>query len=363
MRKIYIEKAGEKNLIYLVENGRMQETVLTGSDLEIGQIYRAAITEIIDGKKLAFVDIGAQKRGILNDAKNLKPGDTVLVQVTRCEAEEKGPRLSRDLKIEGEYLILLIESKGIKISKKINSDISGLKWELEERMKDRFGIIIRSSCEDAENETILKEYESLESVYEYVIKQRNFLPTPKKIWPDDDGTLSSIKSMLDGDTEIIINDKTTYDKLKDKFTEIKLNESHSLKNDKSLYDDYEDIFRDEIFSESGVYLNFETTKIGTAIDVNSGSHKQTDIRRDFVNSANEWAAREIATLIRRKGLGGRVLIDFIGDMSYEQERFIKKIFYENLNSASRKTAIYGLSAAGIFEIIMSYGRGPGEKVF
>jgi Rne/Rng family ribonuclease len=89
----------------------------------VGNIYLGRVQNVLPGMEAAFVDIGKGRNGVLYAGEvnydeadldgelpriedHLKPGQTVLVQVTKDPMGTKGARLTQNLSIAGRYCVL-----------------------------------------------------------------------------------------------------------------------------------------------------------------------------------------------------------------------------------------------------------------
>lgn len=109
-----------------------------------GNIYLGKVTDIYKAMQSAFVDIGEDKNGLIhlkdimpkqspitgNEKVDLdkfkisdyiKQNENVIVQVKRDSAGTKGAKLTKDIKIIGEYVVLMPFSKFYTVSKKIDN--------------------------------------------------------------------------------------------------------------------------------------------------------------------------------------------------------------------------------------------------
>ena len=111
----------------------------------------------------AFIDIGEEKNALVHIkdlipkasnvtgnvyedvskydiSKLVKPGDEILVQVKRDCNEQKGPRVTKDIKLNGRFIILMPYSNFLTISQKIQNEeeIKRLKGIVKKRITRRF---------------------------------------------------------------------------------------------------------------------------------------------------------------------------------------------------------------------------------
>jgi Ribonucleases G and E len=293
MNKIYFDIKSDKKTISIVEDNRLveyyEEENLSRS--KIGNIYRARVDRVLPSMNAAFVDIGDERNAYLSfeeipnmhlnfKSNPIKSGDTVLVQVIKDQMGSKGAKVTMKLTLAGKYIIYSPYKKGIKMSKKLNDDDKQYLREIaEELFSENDGIIFRTNAYSAKKEYILKEYYSLKDSYEQILKQINYLPTPKLIYQE-----SSIEDKILRDyfkpnkNIIIVNDKDFYYNILSKLDDdsnlrenIILDLQFSSKLNTIITHDLRQAMSNKVPLESGGYINIDELEALTAIDVNTGS--------------------------------------------------------------------------------------------
>ena len=105
----------------------------------------------------------------------MRPGDELLVQVSRDAMKGKLPALTSNLNFTGRYLVLTTGDKKFGLSSKLALEdrhrLSGWLKEEAERPDKEFGIIVRTNAADASKEEILKELEWLKGRYHKAVVQ------------------------------------------------------------------------------------------------------------------------------------------------------------------------------------------------
>ena len=135
------EDAGEMR-VALVEDGRLAEIYIErpGKRSYAGNIYRGKVDNVLPGMDAAFVDIGLERNGFLyvddvadpEDGEKrprkitqmLKPGQELLVQVTKDPMGSKGARLTGQLSLAGRYLVYVPGGSGVGVSRRLPSPTS-----------------------------------------------------------------------------------------------------------------------------------------------------------------------------------------------------------------------------------------------
>ena len=137
----------------------------------IGNVYLGRVQNVLPSMEAAFVDIGrgrnavlysgevdwdaaAENSGSSNQARRielaLKPGDKVLVQVTKDPIGHKGARLTSQVSLPGRYLVYVPNGSMNGISRKLpDTERARLKKVLKEVLTENVGVIVRTAAEGA----------------------------------------------------------------------------------------------------------------------------------------------------------------------------------------------------------------------
>ena len=94
----------------------------------------------------------------------LKPGDRVLVQVTKDPIGHKGARLTSQVSLPGHYLVYVPNGSMSGISRKLpDTERARLKKILKEVLPDDAGVIVRTAAEGATEEQLTLDVQRLTS--------------------------------------------------------------------------------------------------------------------------------------------------------------------------------------------------------
>ncbi|MEJ5169852.1 MAG: ribonuclease E/G, partial [Fimbriimonadales bacterium] len=141
----------------------------------VGSIFKGIVQNVLPGMDAAFVDIGLERNAFLYVADILpedpsdnspaslkrselrrrkikeliKPGQELMVQVTKGPRGTKGVRVSTRISLPGRYVVLMPESQHVGVSRKIDdrSERERLRKVGEKIVPPGFGIILRTECE------------------------------------------------------------------------------------------------------------------------------------------------------------------------------------------------------------------------
>jgi Ribonuclease G/E len=239
-RTMLVTSREDRTQIAVLEDRTVVEHYVTRKEdvTYVGNIYMARVQNVLPGMEAAFLDIGKGRNGVLYAGEvlydeldleegederienALKPGQKVLVQVTKDPMGSKGPRLTMHLSLAGRYMVLAP-----------NSDLFGISRKLTDRERDRLrkavkkvkpsehGVIVRTAAEGATDEQITADLErllakwqrvedaaaeakALTTVYEeppLVVKviRDNFGPEFERCIVDDEDLYRQVRDYLD----------------------------------------------------------------------------------------------------------------------------------------------------------------------
>src|SRR5690606_18023797 len=155
----------------------------------------------------AFVDIGKGRNAVLysgevdwdglNEASGtnqprrielaLKPGDKVLVQVTKDPIGHKGARLTSQVSLPGRYLVYVPNGSMNGISRKLpDTERARLKKILKDVLPDNVGVIVRTAAEGATEEQLTLDVNRLISQWAEISRQVESVQAPALLHSEPD---------------------------------------------------------------------------------------------------------------------------------------------------------------------------------
>ena len=350
-RKMVIRDQGGLDQIAIIEDDLLVEHYVARRTQKtaVGNIYMGRVQNVLPSMEAAFVDIGKGRNAVLYagevnwDAVGLegkprriesalKPGDPVLVQVTKDPIGHKGARLTSQITLAGRYLVLIPGGSMMGISRKLpERERIRLKKILKQVVPDSAGVIVRTAAEGASEDQIRDDVRRL-----------------SKQWDDIESKLSSTKNapvLLRGEPELAV--RVVRDIFNEDFSELIIEGHETYETVKSYVDELspelsdrvhkwvgtEDAFHayrvDEqlakgmdrkVWLPSGGTLIIDRTEAMTVIDVNTGKFIGAGgTLEETVTRNNLEAAEEIVRQLRLRDIGGIVIIDFV-DMVLESNR-------------------------------------------
>lgn len=404
MKKIIISEEIWQTRVAIVQGERLQNIYFSSPhDLTLERnFFKGIVTKILPGIQTAFVDIGQDKAGFLHIseidrelmlqriretvqmdedfsddeehpeppkqqqrsapdiAKILVEKEPILVQVSKEPVYEKGAKLTTCFTLPGRFLVLMPNIPRIAVSKKIEQreERLRLKTIIRAHLPEGMGAIVRTSCEGAAEEELLRDLAFLVHTWHTIVERYTSAKPTEKIYEDLNVVLAVVRDNLDDQVEAIITDsKKVHDMVYQFLQEIAPEFSHIVK----LYSGAQDLFdRYDINAQveqalakkqqlkSGGSIIIETTEAMTVIDVNTGKYTGTGSLEETVLQTNLEAAEEIVRQLRLRNIGGLIVIDFI-DMSSASSRsklyrFLETTLKENdrFQSVVLKVSEFGL---------------------
>ena len=303
--------------------------IYTGQVENIASNIQAAFVQIEPGKR-CYYPLAEAQRAVFSAGRKgngpLRPGDELLVQVSRDAMKGKLPALTSNLNFTGRYLVLTTGDKKFGLSSKLAQEdrhrLSGWLKEEVERPDKEFGIIVRTNAADASKEEILKELEWLKGRYHKAVVQGRNRTCFSLVLETEPFYVAAVRDAYGRDLDEIITDVPEIgEMIRGYLEEIspELKEKLRFYQDKllPLYKLYrvetalDAIQKEKVWLNSGGFLVIQQTEAFVSIDVNSGKYTGKKKMEETFRKINLEAAAEISRQLRLRNLSGIILIDFI----------------------------------------------------
>ena len=303
--------------------------IYTGQVENIASNIQAAFVQIEPGKR-CYYSLAEAQRAVFSAGRKgngpLRPGDELLVQVSRDAMKGKLPALTSNLNFTGRYLVLTTGDKKFGLSSKLALEdrhrLSGWLKEEAERPDKEFGIIVRTNAADASEEEILKELEWLKGRYHKAVVQGRNRTCFSLVLETEPFYVAAVRDAYGRDLDEIITDvpeiremilgylEEISPELKEKlrFYQDKLLPLYKLYRVETALDA---IQKEKVWLNSGGFLVIQQTEAFVSIDVNSGKYIGKKKMEETFRKINLEAAAEIGRQLRLRNLSGIILIDFI----------------------------------------------------
>ena len=303
----------------------------------------------------------------------LRPGDEILVQVSREAMKGKLPALTTNLNFSGKYLVLTTGNRKIGFSNKLSKEESRIlnQWLEEERHDParEYGIIVRTNSRDASKEDFFRELTWLKSQYEKVAVHGRNRTCFSLLYEAEPFYLAAIRNTYTSDLDEIITDVPEY---------YQIIREHFLENDSThgipltfyqdkllpLYKLYnlegtiDEIYKEKIWLNSGGFLVIQQTEAFVSVDVNSGKYTGKKKAEETYRKINLEAAAEISRQIRLRNLSGIILIDFINMDNPDHQDELFHVLQKYLRKDPVKSKAIDITPLHILEMTRQKVRRP-----
>jgi ribonuclease E len=348
-RRMLVTEGLERTQIGVLEGGTLVEHYVTrksGRSL-VGNIYLGRVQNVLPGMEAAFVDIGRGRNAVLYAGevnyseedldgeaprieKALKPGQAILVQVTKDPIGAKGARLTNQVSLAGRYLVLQPEDSTFGISRRLpESERVRLREILKEVRPKGLGLIVRTAAEGASADDLRADLARLQARWEAIERKAKKASPPVAIYQEPELVVRVIRDIFSPDfVELVVDAPGLYERVKAYLEEVApdlLPKVRAYDGRLPLFEHYrvsEQIHKAlerKVWLPSGGSLVIDQTEAMTVIDVNTGKYVGKSNLEETVVATNLEAAEEIVRQLRLRDIGGIIIIDFI-DMLFEKNQ-------------------------------------------
>ena len=353
-----------------------------------GNIYLGRVQNVLPGMETAFVDIGTPKNAVLyrgdvqydpdemesgraegEQAKPriedlLRPKQSILCQVTKNPIGEKGARLTQDVSLAGRFVVLVPNSSGFGISKRLpDSERKRLRSILERVKPEGHGLIMRTAAEKVTAAEIKRDVARLVGQWNDISKLAQSSSAPALLYREPAAPLRLIREELNSDYRgVIIDDRQLYSEVSGYVSSIirplaDRVEHYDAANEKlPLFERYyiteqlQKALEPKVWLPSGGSLIIEHTEALTVVDVNTGKNVGKSSLEETVLANNLEAADELARQLRLRDIGGIIVVDFV-DMELAANRAqVTKRFRDALARDKTRTQVLDISGLGLMEM-------------
>ena len=353
----------------------------------LGNIYVGQVENIAANIQAAFVMIDPDTRCYLplSDVKNpvfssgrtgdapLRPGDMLLVQVSREAMKGKLPAVTTNLNFTGKYLVLTTGEKKIGFSKKLIQEEKNKlnKWLEEERAVSprEYGIVVRTNAGEASKEEFLTELSFLKRLYEKTAVYGRSRTCFSCVYETEPFYMNAVRDTYSKHLDEIVTDiPEVFEHIVAYLKEV----SHGEENKVRLYEDallplyklyrigiaLEEVQKQKVWLKSGGFLVIQQTEAFVSIDVNSGKFTGKKKAEETYRKINLEAAGEIARQLRLRNLSGIILIDFINMENPDHQDELFHVLQKHLRKDSVKAKAVDITPLHILEMTRKKVRRP-----
>jgi len=374
------EKDGRVQIAVLEDDVLVEHYVSHQADSSMaGNVYLGRVQNVLPGMEAAFVDVGRGRNAVLYagevnwDAAGLdgkpkrielalKPGDTVMVQVTKDPIGHKGARVTSQISLAGRFLVYVPAGGVTGISRKLpDTERNRLKKLLREVIPADAGVIVRTAAEGASEEELRADVERLKRQWESIEVEAKGGKAPQLLRGEPDMAIRVVRDIFNEDFEsLTIQGEDTWNSLSayvgqvatdlaprlhkfvgegDVFTAHRIDEQLTKGMDR------------KVWLPSGGSLVIDRTEAMTVVDVNTGKFVgKGGTLEETMTLNNLEAAEEIVRQLRLRDIGGIIVIDFV-DMLLEanRDRVLRRLI-ECLSRDRTKHQVAEVTSLGLVQM-------------
>ncbi|MEV5834296.1 translation initiation factor IF-2 N-terminal domain-containing protein [Nocardia sp. NPDC052112] len=324
----------------------------TGSASMVGNVYLGKVQNVLPSMEAAFVDIGRGRNGVLYAGEvnweaaglggkerkieqALKPGDQVLVQVSKDPVGHKGARLTTQISLAGRFLVYVPGGSSTGISRKLpDTERKRLKEILRDIVPADAGVIIRTASEGVSETELARDVERLQATWRTIEKAAEGKDNgaPQTLYEEPDLLVKVIRDLFNEDfSKLVIEGERSWSTVENYIRTVAPDMlARVSRHENNGVDVFETYRIDEqlakaldrkVWLPSGGTLVIDRTEAMTVIDVNTGKFTGAggSNLEETVTRNNLEAAEEIVRQMRLRDIGGMIVVDFI-DMVLESNR-------------------------------------------
>ena len=382
-RQMLVRQKDGRIQIGVLEDGVLAEHFVskTQQDSLIGNVYLGKVQNVLPSMEAAFVDIGRGRNAVLYAGEvnwdvtgldgaprkienALKPGDSVLVQVTKDPIGHKGARLTSQVSLPGRFLVYVPGGSMTGISRKLpDTERARLKKILKDKLPEGAGVIVRTAAEGASEEELTHDINRLRAQWEEIQEKANSrkVLAPEMLYQEPDLMIKTVRDVFNEDfTAMIVQGENAWDSIEAYVTYV----APDLVSRLQQWDSADDLFDHyrineqlakaldrKVYLPSGGSLVIDRTEAMTVVDVNTGKFTGSGGNlEETVTKNNLEAAEEIVRQLRLRDIGGIIVIDFI-DMVLESNRdLVLRRLIECLGRDRTKHQVTEVTSLGLVQM-------------
>ena len=332
-RLIVLDDVGGLEAAALLVDGKLDDILIDDPDTpRPGAIFRAICDRPIKGQGGMMLRLPDGETAFLRQGRGLRPGQAMLVQVTSQAEPGKAVPVTDRVLFKSRYAIVTPGKPGLNISRQITDEdtrdtLMGIATEVHD---EQFGLILRSSCDGAEEAEIAEDIAAMQDMAAAVM---------------EDAEGSSPAALTEGDGPHLVawrewtaraevaTDKGGFEAL-------------------GVLDQLSNLADPRVpLGEGSMFV--EATRALVAIDVNTGN----DTSPAAALKTNIAACREIPRALRLRGFGGQIVVDFVS-MSKAHRKQVEQTLRAALKNDAIETSMVGWTPMGLFELQRKRERRP-----
>lgn len=335
-RTIALDHYEGREAAALLVDGKLEDLLIEADLPRPGSIYRAVADRPVKGQGGMFMKT-PDGSAFLRQVKGLKPGQTLLVQVTGYAEPGKAIPVTQRVLFKSRYAIVTPDAPGINISRRIKDDdardeimVVAREALAEAPLPENAGLILRSSCADADPEALLDDVLAMSNLARHVLSDSGAEP---ELLVEGDGphALAWREWVEEADLD---TDAGCFEHL-------------------GIAEMIDDLQSPRVSLGASGSMVIEPTSALVAIDINTGN----DTSPAAGLKVNMAALRDLPRQLRLRGLGGQVIVD-PAPCPKKDRKQVEGVLRAALKRDQTETILAGWTQLGLMEIQRKRDRVP-----
>jgi Ribonuclease G/E len=323
-RTIILDHIGETEAAALMVDGKLDDLLIDSDAPRVGTIYRAIADRPVKGQGGMFLKT-PDGSAFLRQIKGLAPGQPLLVQVSGFAETGKAIPVTTKILFKSRYAIVTPDAPGINVSRAIKDEAERdrlLEIAHDAGADAAHGLILRSSCRDADGEAIAEDIAAMLTLADQVMQD----PAQEmEMLAEGDGPHLLAWREWTAPAEVV--------------TENGGFETHGVS------EALEAAQAALVALGGGASMYVEPTRALVAVDVNTGN----DASVAAGTRANMACAKALPRALRVRGLGGQITLD-LAPMPKKDRRTFEAALRAAFRADTVETALVGWTPLGHYEL-------------
>ncbi len=395
--KMLVESDPYETRIAVLEEDRLAEIHLERRHHRgvVGSIFKGRVTRVLPGMQAAFVDIGLERDAFLYVADAapempaeeeldlgangddemappppqtppidtlLRPGQEVIVQVSKDPLVNKGARVTTHLSLPGRFLVLLPTVHHLGVSRRIEDEAERdrLRILLDGLPREAGGLIVRTAGEGRGAAEFAADQHYLGGLWQRIRDAAAAASAPALVHRDLDLALRVVRDRFSEDFSTLwVDGEEVYTRIVEFLDEVQPQLVPRVRLDRAerrlferfgIDEEIEAALKSKVCLKSGGYLVINQTEALVAIDVNTGRYVgESNLERTAL-ATNLEAVEEIVRQIRLRDLGGILVLDLIDMVEPENRERVSTALDRELKKDRAKYKVLSISEFGLVQI-------------
>ncbi|TCO69437.1 ribonuclease E/G [Rhodovulum euryhalinum] len=337
-RSVILDEVAGRKAAALMVDGQLDDLLIDPPDDRPapGAILRAVVDRQVKGQGGVFLRL-PDGSAFLRQAKGLKPGQGLLVQVTGYAEEGKAVPVTPRLLFKSRYAIVTPDAPGFNVSRTIRDEderdrLLEIAHDAMAGAAAHLGVILRSACADVAEDAIAEDIAIMRTLAQDILAEPAEGP-PELLLDAPDAHTRAWRDWAEPDPDEVIDRPGS-------FAETGVLEAiEALAGPAPL--------------PGGGRVYVQPTRALVAVDVNTGP----DTSPAAGLKANIAAARALPRLLRVRGLAGQIVVDF-APMPKKDRTALDQVLTAAFRADPVETTLVGWTPLGHAELTRKRERLP-----